>query len=195
MQIVALENIGGKTGWSEHRGLVILAVGYQWFYNGANFLAFKVAGNALHPLMVATLRFSVAALILLPFVLARSRRFPVSAREFGGAALIGITMLFASQALAMWGTHFLPELSHLREHADRLRGLSGTQRPSLGDASQHLQLCRTSGRAMSVRFGAPRALDPGKTDFRRSCLDGRRADDRAPKARRTAAVDRRETAK
>jgi len=100
--------VATNTGWSKHRGLVILAVGYQWFYNGANFLAFKVAGNFLHPLMVATLRFSVAALILLPLVLARWRRSPASARELGGAALIGITMLVASQALAIWGTHFLP---------------------------------------------------------------------------------------
>jgi drug/metabolite transporter (DMT)-like permease len=100
--------VATKTGWSKHRGLVILALGYQWFYNGANFLAFKVAGNFLHPLMVATLRFSVAALILLPLVLARWRRSPASAHELGGAALIGITMLVASQALAIWGTHFLP---------------------------------------------------------------------------------------
>ena len=94
--------------WSTHRGLVALAVGYQWFYNGANFLAFKVAGNALHPLMVATLRFSLAALILLPFALVRWRHSPVSTRELGGAALIGVTMLVASQAVAIWGTHFLP---------------------------------------------------------------------------------------
>ena len=57
--------------WNRHGGLVALAVGYQWFYNGANFLAFKVAGNALHPLMVGTLRFSLAAVILILFVLIR----------------------------------------------------------------------------------------------------------------------------
>jgi len=96
------------TDWSMHRGLVAVAVGYQWFYNGANFLAFKIAGNALHPLMVATLRFSIAALILLPFALVRWRQSPVSIRELSGAALIGVTMLVASQALAIWGTHFLP---------------------------------------------------------------------------------------
>jgi drug/metabolite transporter (DMT)-like permease len=95
-------------GWSRHRGLVALAVGYQWFYNGANFLAFKVAGNALHPLMVATLRFSLAALIVLPFALARWRRASASIRELGGAALIGVTMLVASQALAIYATHLLP---------------------------------------------------------------------------------------
>jgi drug/metabolite transporter (DMT)-like permease len=97
-----------NTNWSTHRGWVALAVGYQWFYNGANFLAFKVAGNALHPLMVATLRFSLAALVVIPFALARWRRAPVPLRELGGAALIGVTMLVASQALAIWGTHFLP---------------------------------------------------------------------------------------
>ncbi len=96
------------TDWSTHRGLVVLAVGYQWFYNGANFLAFKVAGDALHPLMVATLRYSLSTLILLPFAVFRWRRSPVSTRELGGAALIGVTMLVASQALAIWGTHFLP---------------------------------------------------------------------------------------
>lgn len=95
-------------GWSTHRGWIALAVGYQWFYNGANFLAFKVAGNALHPLMVATLRFSLAALIVLPFAMARWRRSPASLPELGGAVLVGVMMLVASQALAIWGTHFLP---------------------------------------------------------------------------------------
>ncbi len=104
--MTAMATIG--TDWSMRRGLVALAVGYQWFYNGANFLAFKIAGDALHPLMVATLRYSLAALILLPFALVRWRRSPVSARELGGAASIGVTMLVVSQALAIWGTHFLP---------------------------------------------------------------------------------------
>ena len=96
------------TRWNRHGGLVALAVGYQWFYNGANFLAFKVAGDVLHPLMVATLRFSIAGLILLPFALTRWRRSRPSARELGGAAIVGVIMLVASQALAIWGTHFLP---------------------------------------------------------------------------------------
>ncbi|MEA1675309.1 DMT family transporter [Nitrospirillum sp. BR 11163] len=93
---------------SMHRGLVVLAVGYQWFYNGANFLAFKVAGSFLHPLMVAALRFSLAALILLPFAVTRWRRSPPSGRELACAALVGVMMLVASQAVAIWGTHFLP---------------------------------------------------------------------------------------
>jgi drug/metabolite transporter (DMT)-like permease len=75
--------------------LIALAVGYQWFYNGANFLAFKVAGNALHPLMVATLRFSFAALILIPFALLRWQHSSASSKELGSAAMIGIIMLVA----------------------------------------------------------------------------------------------------
>jgi len=90
------------------RPLIVAAVGYQWFYNGANFLAFKVAANALHPLMVATLRYVFAALILLPIALLRLRKTPVSMRQVGGAALVGMIMLVFSQALTIWGTHFLP---------------------------------------------------------------------------------------
>lgn len=107
MSAAAPASIGGD-GWSSHRGLVMLAVGYQWFYNGVNFLAFKVAGNALHPLMVATIRFLVAGLLLLPFVIARAKRGSVSVRQLGHAALIGVIMLVAGQALSIWGTHFLP---------------------------------------------------------------------------------------
>lgn len=98
----------GQGGWTSHRGLLTLAVGYQWFYNGANFLAFKVAGDALHPLMVAALRFSTAGLLLLPFAVARRKRGPTSARIFVHAALLGIVMLVLGQALSIWGTHFLP---------------------------------------------------------------------------------------
>lgn len=95
-------------GWSRHRGLVSVAVGYQWFYNGVNFIAFKVAGNALHPLIVAVLRFSIAAAILIPFALVRWRRSPASLQELGSAALLGVVMLVASQALAIWSAHLLP---------------------------------------------------------------------------------------
>ena len=99
----AADRSGGMPG-----GLVVLAVGYQWFYNGANFLAFKLAGEALHPLVVAALRFSLAALILAPVAALRWRRSPASPRELGSAALLGLVMLVASQAMAIWGTHFLP---------------------------------------------------------------------------------------
>ena len=95
-------------GWSAHRPLVAAAVGYQWFYNGANYLAFKVAGDALHPLMVATMRFLVAGLILLPIAIVRRDRAPVRLAQLAHSALLGVMMLVASQALAIWGTHFLP---------------------------------------------------------------------------------------
>lgn len=94
--------------WLAGRGAIVLAVGYVWFYNGANYLAFKVAGDALHPLMVATLRYLLAGVVLLPVALVRVRRSPVPARELAGAATLGVVMLVVSQPLAIWGTHFLP---------------------------------------------------------------------------------------
>ncbi len=97
-----------KHGWSANRGLVALAVGYQWFYNGANFLAFKVSGDAMHPVMVATFRFAVPALLLLPFAAWRLRTHHTPPRQLAAAGLIGVIMLVCAQSLSIWGTHFLP---------------------------------------------------------------------------------------
>ena len=88
--------------------LVILGVGWTWFYNGANFLAFKIGGEAFHPLMLAALRFGIAALVVLPLATWRGRRRPASICELAGAALLGPVMLIGSQTMAIWGTHFLP---------------------------------------------------------------------------------------
>lgn len=94
-------------GWARSRLLVLLAVGYQWFYNGANFVAFKVGGDAMHPLALATLRFAIAALVILPFGLWRLQR-PASLSELANAAGLGVTMLACSQSVAIIGTHLLP---------------------------------------------------------------------------------------
>ena len=88
--------------------LIVLGVGWTWFYNGANFLAFKIGGDAFHPLMLAALRFGIAAIAILPLAAWRWRRNPALSREIAGAALLGPVMLIGSQTLAIWGTHFLP---------------------------------------------------------------------------------------
>lgn len=88
--------------------LVIVGVGYQWLYNGVNFLTFKVGGDAFHPLMLAALRFGIAAILILPFAAWRWHLRPASMRELVSAALLGSVMLIGSQTLAIWGTHFLP---------------------------------------------------------------------------------------
>ena len=97
-----------RLGWSANRGLVALAVGYQWFYNGANFLAFKVSGDAMHPVMVATFRFAVPALLLLPFAAWRLRVHRTPSRQLAAAGLVGVIMLVCGQSMSIWGTHFLP---------------------------------------------------------------------------------------
>lgn len=91
------------------RGWLVVAVGYQWIYSGVNFLAFKVAVDALPPLMIATMRFTLAALLILPFGIWRLRRhaFP-TARQTASAALIGAIMLVAGQTLSIWGVQYMP---------------------------------------------------------------------------------------
>lgn len=51
---------------TQSRILVLLAVGYQWSYNGANFVAFKIDGDAVHPLLLASMRFAIIGTHLLP---------------------------------------------------------------------------------------------------------------------------------
>jgi len=67
-----------------------------------------VGAEAFHPLMLAALRFGIAAMLIIPLALWRWRLHPASIRELAGAALLGPIMLIGSQALAIWGTHFLP---------------------------------------------------------------------------------------
>lgn len=97
-----------RSGWARSRTLVVFAVGYQWFYNGANFVAFKIGGDAIPPLLLATMRFAMAAVVILPFGLYRLRLHSTRLSEVLNAAGLGVVMLVGSQTMAMVGTHMLP---------------------------------------------------------------------------------------
>ena len=80
--------MSGQAGWTRSRALVVSAVGYQWFYNGANFVAFKVGGDAIHPILLAAMRFASAAAVVLPLALwrwCRGRRAPPNWRPRRGS--------------------------------------------------------------------------------------------------------------
>ncbi|MBE7209536.1 MAG: EamA family transporter [Gluconacetobacter diazotrophicus] len=95
--------------WSRNPWIVAALVGFVWCYTGGNYLAFKVASASLPPLMVATLRFVLSALVLLPIAVWRLRRGArPRVRELGAAAAIGVVMLVFGQTLSIEGTHRLP---------------------------------------------------------------------------------------
>ena len=100
--------LSGRVGWANSRVLVVSAVGYQWFYNGANFVAFKVGGDAVHPLLLAAMRFGIAAALVLPLALWRLRSRSVRMAELSAAAGLGVVMLVGGQTLGILGTHLLP---------------------------------------------------------------------------------------
>ena len=100
--------MSGRAGWARSHALVASAVGYQWFYNGANFVAFKVGGDAVPPLLLAAVRFTIAAALVLPVALWRLRSQPVRASELAAAAGLGLVMLIGGQTLGILGTHLLP---------------------------------------------------------------------------------------
>lgn len=98
----------GQAGWAGSRVLVVSAVGYQWFYNGANFVAFKIGGDAVPPIVFAAMRFGIAAVVILPLAWWRWRSRPAHRSELAAAAGLGLVMLVGSQTLALLGTHLLP---------------------------------------------------------------------------------------
>ena len=100
--------MSGRAGWARSRVLVVSAVGYQWFYNGANFVAFKVGGDAVHPLLLAAMRFAISAAVVLPLAVWRWRSRSARASELAAAAGLGLVMLVGGQTLGMLGTHLLP---------------------------------------------------------------------------------------
>jgi len=88
----------------------VLTVGYQWFYSGANFVAFKIGGDALNPVMLAAIRFTIAVALVLPLAAWRWRwrSRPARVAELASAAALGVVTLVGGQALCMVGTHLLP---------------------------------------------------------------------------------------
>jgi len=100
--------MSGHAAWARSRVLVVSAVGYQWFYNGANFVAFKIGGDGIPPIVLAAMRFGLAAALILPFALWRWRLRPARGSELASAAALGLVMLVGSQTVALLGTHLLP---------------------------------------------------------------------------------------
>lgn len=90
-------------------GLIALALGYQWLYSGGSYLAFKIGGESLPPLLLSAARFGIAGMVLVPLAawrLCRKGRPPL--RQLAAAGLIGVILLACSQAVALWGVHYLP---------------------------------------------------------------------------------------
>lgn len=100
--------MSGRARWARRRALVVAAVGYQWFYNGANFVAFKAGGDAVPPLLLAAMRFGIAAVVVVPVALWRVRARSAAPSELAAAARLGLVMLVGGQTLGILGTHLLP---------------------------------------------------------------------------------------
>jgi hypothetical protein len=85
------------------------ALAFLWFYNGVNFLAFKMGVEALPAAFLAATRFTVAGLMMLPVAAWRVRAGErPNGRSLVTAGLLAIIMLVGGQALAIWGVHYLP---------------------------------------------------------------------------------------
>lgn len=89
--------------------LIFSALAFQWLYNGFNYIAFKTGAGDIPPFLLSAMRFSFAALVILPLALISvARNGRPGWRQILFSALSGIIMLVFSQALVLWGVNLLP---------------------------------------------------------------------------------------
>jgi len=87
------------------KALVAFAIIY--FVWGSTFLAIRIGVREFPPLVMASLRFLVAGIVLCLWVLARGERFP-NRREWAGAALLSIPLFVLDYGLVFWAEKRVP---------------------------------------------------------------------------------------
>ena len=94
-------------GVHEPRWKVWLAFGIIYFAWGSTFLAIRVGVHEIAPLLLATMRFLTAGLILLGWVLLRGERWP-RGREWASASLLGALIFVGDYGLLFWAEQRVP---------------------------------------------------------------------------------------
>src|SRR5262252_2032499 len=87
------------------KALVAFAITY--LVCGTTILAILIGVRAFRPLVMASLRFLVAGIVLCLWVLARGERFP-NRREWAGAALLSIPLFVLDYGLVFWAEKRVP---------------------------------------------------------------------------------------
>lgn len=91
----------------EPRWKVWLAFGIIYFAWGSTFLAIRVGVHEIAPLLLATMRFLTAGVILLGWVLVRGERWP-RGREWASAFLLGALIFVGDYGLLFWAEQRVP---------------------------------------------------------------------------------------
>src|SRR5277367_3236609 len=85
----------------------LLAFSIIYFVWGSTFLGIRVGVREVPPLILAAMRFSVAALALFGWVLARGERTP-SLREWRSASILGMVIFLFDYGLLFWAEQRVP---------------------------------------------------------------------------------------
>ena len=83
--------------------LALVAVYLLW---GSTYLAIRIAVASIPPLLMAGARFMLAGAILYPVAVRRSGQRP-SARQLGGAAVVGVVLLAMGNGAVTWAEQFV----------------------------------------------------------------------------------------
>jgi drug/metabolite transporter (DMT)-like permease len=97
-----MENANHRPTWK-----TLLAFAIIYFVWGSTFLAIRVGVREVPPLVLAAMRFSVAGLVLVGWVLARGERAP-TAREWRAASLLGLVIFVFDYGLLFWAELRVP---------------------------------------------------------------------------------------
>jgi drug/metabolite transporter (DMT)-like permease len=74
---------------------------------GSTWMAIRVVVNDVPPMRAAALRFIIAALILLPFVLVQRRKWPASRHEGQTVGVLGLAMIALPYGLIFWAEQYV----------------------------------------------------------------------------------------
>jgi drug/metabolite transporter (DMT)-like permease len=85
----------------------LLAFGIIYFVWGSTFFAIRVGVREVPPLVLASMRFSIAGLILCGWMLAKGERLP-NKRQWISASLLGIVIFVMDYGLVFWAEQRVP---------------------------------------------------------------------------------------
>lgn len=96
-----------STQSSSHRARILISFACVYLFWGGTFLAMRYGLEVLPPLMIVSVRFIVAGVILLAICAIRGMRMWPGKREFGLLAILGVLMLGFGNTAVLWSELYL----------------------------------------------------------------------------------------
>lgn len=94
---------GTEISYKAYAAFAVLCVAW-----GSTYMAIRIGVQDMPPLLFGGLRFSLAGLVMLGYVLMRGMKMPGSWRDYRTVILVGLMLLFAANGLIVWAEQYIP---------------------------------------------------------------------------------------